>query len=457
MTGVTGFSGRTKDGNAPHLASFGRSCSKFWLGLFLVLQTATAFAQELPDAIHVREQIDQEIEFQDKVEAVSYSRSTHGYYLSFGAPFPAQVLSVWMSRKVYHQLPWDGALVGRNVRIKGWLEASPTGPLVKLEAREAVEVLPVAEAALSKEVLDGKMDRDQFRAAIFQKFEAEDFGTLEVLAEELRQSRERFSDGGWLAETYFSAFGIGSRSSEAAYAAWEQRIAHWEIAHPGSLIALLVRAGYHRDLAWHHRSAKIAKKVKPEQWAGFKSELATARALLESHPAAKMYPEYFSILQSIALGQNWEKDDYLRLFAEATNAEPDYYKFYFKVAQYLLPRWHGHKGDWEAFAETQRQRRGPGAAGDGLYARIAWEMKAYSDFKNSAMSWDVIASGFEFLIREDSQSRWLKNSYANFAWKMRDRERLRAALPAVRNEPDMNIWVNLENLALAERFVETRQ
>jgi hypothetical protein len=420
----------------------------------LVLLCVRAAAQELPDAIHAANKIGQAIEFEDEVKAVSYSRSTDGYYLSFGAPYPAQVLSVWVNGADYNRLPSRHALVGRIVRIKGQLESGPTGPLLKLESPAAFQLLPVEENALTKAVLDGKMDRDQFKAAVRQKFEAEDFATLELLAEELRQNRERFSDGTWISAAYYAAFSLGGNSAPERFASAAERIGRWENARPGSLVALLSKAALHRDLAWHERSDKPANKVTPEQWAGFKRELLEARQLLESHPAARMYPEYFSIMQTIALGQEWRKDDYMRLFAEATNAEPEYHTFYFQAAYYLLPRWHGRKGEWEQFAEAQRQRHGAGGAGDALYTRIAWSMRSrYANiFKESGISWEVMAAGFEYLIREHPQSRWLKNAYANFAWKAHDRSRLGNALPAIRQDPDMNIWVNLENLALAERF-----
>jgi len=425
------------------------------LGLLGVI----ARAQDLPDAIHVRDRIGQQVEFQDKVEAVSYSRSTNGYYLSFGGAYPAQVLSVWASEKNYDQLPGRSALVGRVVRIKGQIEGSSTGPLIKLESPEAFQLLQVEESALTKAVLDGKMDRDQFKAAVEQKFAAEDFGTLEVLAEELRQSRERFTDGTWLSAAFQAAFELDANASSERYAAAGQTIAHWETARPGSLVALLVRAGWHRDLAWKARSHETKKKIAPEQIAAFTRELIEARQLLQSHPAAGMYPEYFSLLQRIALSQGWEKDEYLRLFEEATRREPEYYTFYFNTAQYLLPRWRGKKGEWEAFADAQRVRLGSGPAGDALYARIVWAMKPFYDdlFATSNVSWETMASGFEFLIKEHPQSRWLKNAYPYFAWKARDRVRLAKALPEIRQDPDMNIWVNLENLGMAERLAASER
>ena len=59
------------------------------------------------------------------------------------------------------------------------------------------------------------------------------------------------------------------------------------------------------------------------------------------------------------------------------------------------------------------------------------------------------------MIRQYPDSRYLKSLYANLAWKVGDRVRLRKALPAIKSDPDMTVWVNLENVALAEKFAET--
>jgi hypothetical protein len=416
---------------------------------------ANANAQELPKASAVAAQVGQPAEFQDDVKAVSYSRSTKGYYLSFGAPYPKQILSVWIEGKMYEQLPSHNSMVGRTVRISGQIEKSPTGPLIKLESRDRFQVLPTDEAILSKPTLDGKQDRAQFTTAVLQTFKREDFNTLETLSQDLQESRERLNDGSWLNEAFFAAFGLSPNASAESYAQVEQILARWEQTRPASNMLPLVKARYHVDLAWKWRGTGYGKTVTPDGWAGFKKELVVTRQILEAHPTAKAFPEYFSLMQTVALGEHWPREKYEQLFTEATRAEPEYYNYYGKKAVYLLPQWHGQKGEWEAFAEQVRQQYGAGGAGDALYARIALAVRDYCGckdvFHDSAISWDIVASGCEYLIRQYPQSRYLKSLYANLAWKAGDRVRLRQALPVIKSDPDMTIWVNLENVALAEK------
>ncbi|MFN2623562.1 MAG: hypothetical protein ABR611_12035 [Chthoniobacterales bacterium] len=424
----------------------------------LCLFRAAAAAEEMSNAAGVADRIGQTIEFQDEVKAVSWSRSTNGYYLSFGAPYPKQVLSVWVEEKLFDKLPEHRTLLGRTVEIKGELEKSPSGPLLKLQTAENFALLPADEAILSKPRLDGKQERSQFIAAVSQTFLRGDFETLETLGQELRQSRERLLDGSWLSEAYFAAFRLAPNASAERYARVEQRITQWERAKPTSPALPLIKVGYHLDLAWRWRTERFTKDISAERWKKFKNELGIARQLLELHAGDKTYPEFYSLMLTIALGQNWKKPEYMALLTRATQLEPDYYRYHCQTAVYLLPRWHGKKGEWEQFAEQQRQRYGAGGVGDALYTRIALGLQDYyfhHFFRDTAISWEVMASGFDDLIKTHPDSRYLKNLYANWAWRADDRVRLKKLLPIIKPDPDMTVWVNLENVSLAEKFVNS--
>lgn len=420
----------------------------------LGLLPASAFTQETPDASQVAGRIGQEVEFQDEVKAVSFSRSTEGYYLSFGAPYPKQVLSVWTDRKIYDQLPLTHKLVGRTVRIRGKLESSPTGPLLKLTSLDQFDVVETDEAILSQPVLDGKRDRDRFKGAVMQNLGRDEFQTLETLAAELLQSREQSADGTFLLDSYFFAFHVPVNAPDEDYTFMETKLASWSRARPTSPLVPLLQVGLHRDLAYHAVGIGVFRSITKEHRAIYRKEMATARQILASHPGAKTYPQYYDLQLTVATCQRWPHPAFFAVFDEAIRAHPGYRLYYTAAAEYLLPYWRGKKGDWEAFAERERQRLGAGGAGDAVYAFIGWSMKhRYRNmFRETAVSWETMASGFHYMMKQYPHSEYLKNVYASFAWKAGDRVRLREALPQVRANPDMEIWVNLENVALAEKF-----
>jgi hypothetical protein len=422
----------------------------------LALVQSLALAQEPPAAAAVASKIGQDIEFQDEVKAVSYSRSTKGYYLSFGAPYPKQVLSVWTDSSTYDQLPATHNLVGRTVRIRGKLESSPTGPLLKISTLDQLDVVETDEAILSQPVLDGERDRDRFNAAVFQNLARDEFQTLDTLAAELLRSGEQSADGTPLLYSYFRAFHVRVNAPDEDYTLMESKLAAWSRARPDSALVPLLQSQFHRDMAYHIVGVRTFRSITKEHRAIYRKEMAAAHQLLESHPGGKIYPEYYSLLMCVATCQRWPHPAFFPVFDEAIRAHPGYYIYYLDAAEYLLPWWRGKKGDWEAFAEKERHRLG-GGAGDALYARIGWSMEhRYKNmFRETAVSWEEMASGFEDLMKQHPSSEYLKNAYANMAWRAGDRARLREALPQVRANPDMEIWVNLENVALAEKFAKS--
>ena len=420
--------------------------------LALVLESARA--EPTPDAASVATQIGHAVVFEDVVKAVSRSRSREGYYLSFGAAYPEQVLSVWVPKDVYHRLPGAYELHERAVRISGRIESSPTGPMLNLESPEQFALVALDTAVLSQLRLDGKIDRQHFAAAVLQDFEREDFAKLEQLSTELHQSRERFSDGTWILDAFFLAFDLPADVSSERYDWMSQAVDRWTGRYPNSVSAALVKAGLQVDRAWKGRGTGWVRTITPEGREDFRRELALARQLLESKAWAKASPRYFVLMQSVALGQAWPKQEYFRLFEEGVGRERDYYALYFSAAYYLLPRWYGEKGDWERFAEGERKKRG-GPEGDALYTRIAWSIAPVYDrtfFKETAASWDTMAAGFDVLLRKYPDSAYLQNACTHFAWRAGDRTRLRAGLEQIKAAPDMSVWVNLENVQLAEKF-----
>ncbi|MFN2541573.1 MAG: hypothetical protein ABR514_05300 [Chthoniobacterales bacterium] len=409
-------------------------------------------AQTLPDAATAAQQLYKHVVFEDVIKAASKSKTHDGGYLSFGAPYPKQVLSVWVADETHRKLPGAGALVGRTVQIRGMVNPSPTGPMIYLESPAQFRLLPVDDATISKPQLEGKGDRHQFVIAIRQHLSRKDFDTIEGLGADLHESHERFVDGTWMLDAFFGAFILGTDRSSATFAGRIRTLAEWKARHPDLIVPILAEARFRIDLARKWRAIAAADEVAQEGQRHYDEELAAARQILETNPQAKASPDYFVLLQDIALRQRWSKADYFRLFGEAVSREPEYDHFYSAAAHYLFLT--GAKGEWEAFAEEQRRKLG-GPAGDARYARIAWskaEEYRHHLFDQTKISWEKMAAGFDALIRQHPDSNYLKNVYANFAWEAKDRARLRAGLRAIKAHPDMDIWVNLENVQFAEKF-----
>jgi hypothetical protein len=428
-----------------------------WLAasiLTTVALNATARGQKFPDAAAAAKQLYQNVTFEDVIKAVSKSKTHDGFYLSFGAPYPKQALSAWAASETYHKLPGAGALVGRTVRIHGIVNPTATGPMVYLESPAQFRLLRVDDATISKPQLEGKADRHQFIIAIRQHLQRRDFDTIETLGSELQESHERFTDGTWLLDAFFGTFDLGADRSSETFQQRERMIADWKTRYPNSILPVLAEAHFRIDLARKWWNIDAGSKPTEEDRQHSTEELAAARQILEAHPEAKASPHYFVEMQRIALREGWNKRDYFGVFSEAVSRQPDYDRFYFGAASYL--RSYGQKGEWEQFAEEQRRKLG-GPQGDALYTRIAWSQAdeyRHHLFDKTAISWEKMAAGFDALMHQYPESNYLKNASAWFAWEAKDRDRLGPALEAIKAHPDMDIWVNLENVQFAEKFAK---
>lgn len=106
-------------------------------------------------------------------------------------------------------------------------------------------------------------------------------------------------------------------------------------------------------------------------WKLFGQRLEQAKATLDEASALpSKCPEWYYAMQSVALGQGWDRRKVEELVERAIASEPGYYYYYRAHAYSLMPQWNGEGGDAARFAEQSADRVG-GDAGDILYFQMA--------------------------------------------------------------------------------------
>lgn len=199
------------------------------------------------------------------------------------------------------------------------------------------------------------------------------FAELEKTAATLAQRKERFPGGDWKLYRFFQGLGRPEHADAATEATWQyQRTAvqNWVKARPQSTAAHIALGQAFVDYAWKARGNGFGTTVTEEGRNAFSDRLAEARHVLtEVRSMPDKGPHWYSVMQTVALGEAWERDDYESLFAEAIRVEPLYDHFYSEKARYLLPRWYGEDGEWERFADESAMKIG-GKEGSALYATL---------------------------------------------------------------------------------------
>ena len=291
--------------------------------------------------------------------------------------------------------------------------------LVELATEEPVAVGSDGLAAADEEMAE----LVAFRNATRQLYNNRKFAELEALATKVRSGKERIHTGSWKIFQLYDSLNCRDDEPESMWQLHDTIHREWEAAFPQSITARVARADFLTTYAWHARGADYANEVTEEGWRLFHGRLAEARTILDqAKPLSPSCPVWWSVCQTVALGQGWSREDYATLYEEAKKFEPEFFAYDFSRAKFLLPRWHGQPGEWEAAAEKEIER--PGTAGHEIYARVVTEQADYYDnvFEESDASWRKTRKGYEELLARYPDSKQLLNEYCRLACYAGDRK-----------------------------------
>jgi WD40 repeat protein len=271
-----------------------------------------------------------------------------------------------------------------------------------------------------------------------------DFGQLERTAEEFRRDKARFSDGLWKLKEFYDALKpineIGDRKD---WQPWFDKMERWKDQFPESITQPMVLARGWLDYA----SRTDDDKVRQER-------LSNARGVLEAGATSPgRCPQWYSLMQDIALRQDWEPGDYEKLLQEAANAEPTYYYYYANAADYFLSRT-SDKGELDRIADEAATKFDPGE-GMAAYARTVWFMENRSTklFKETTVTWSKLRQGFFDIDKRYPNSRWNTNAFCRFAVEAGDRQTASVLFDRIGDHGDPN-WGGYARYEMARMWAD---
>lgn len=249
------------------------------------------------------------------------------------------------------------------------------------------------------------------------------FGALERLATQLRNSRAAYDDGMWHLETLYEE--ISRSDKKRGIAQWtglEKGLRAWVNQHPDSVFGHTALANVYIGMGWEARGGNTINNVSQASYATFKRRMNQARQVLQkSAPLRRQCPGWYRAAQAVAQGEGWPRKEYDAVTNEGVKAYPAYLNLYSAKAMYLLPRWYGKRGDWERHVAKCADAVG-GEAGDILYARIAWRVEnlASRETSKSTLSWPRISRGFQAMLRRRPKSLRVASGYCHLAARFQE-------------------------------------
>jgi hypothetical protein len=324
-------------------------------------------------------------------------------------------------------------------------------PLPTPPERMKLEVPPRIESHLFAVDDEATKARREIREEVLRLLVARNFKGLDAMAQKFRESKESFAQGDWRLTFFFTELGDFSKGApEAECQAHVQLLRDWFEQDTESITPRIALARGLYAYAWNARGSGWASTVTPEGWRLMSERLVEARRILvAAENLSEKCPTWYSTRLKIAIDDGTTRAEYDQIFEEAVRAWPNYLVFALIKANYLLPRWHGKPGDWEAFAAEFANRLG-GEEGDVLYAQIVWSMHDARIYGNpiaeTAIEWARARRGFEALCRRYPNSISARSEYcaiSGFA-PTGARKLMRSLFPLLGNRVDLSVWRTME-------------
>jgi hypothetical protein len=299
-------------------------------------------------------------------------------------------------------------------------------------------------------------ERQEIRDSAISLFTAKDFDALDALARKHRESKEHYADGIWKLSEVYAGLQIDKRSSSDTQ--WTEHLSaleEWGKTKP-SVTARVALADSLVSYAWRARGGDRTVTREGRKLFGERLKQATGvltEARNEARNLKELCPRWWSVMLQAALGLGVDQTGYDRIFNEAITIDSTYVPYYARKANYLLPRWHGRPGEWEAFIAKAADNIG-GEDGDILYARVVWFTHTYRMFSNifdeNHLSWPRTDRGFAALEKRYPDSLAVKSERAYLAGLAGD-AKSRTYFDALGGKIDLSVWDTKDN------FVEQAQ
>ncbi len=263
---------------------------------------------------------------------------------------------------------------------------------------------------------------EAYRQETRQLYNNRKFQELETWASEARDGKLKFANGTWKITHFYDSLKCREDEPESMWQLHEQIHQDWEKKFPDSITARVGHADFLTSYAWNARGTGYSNEVTEEGWRLFHERIEAARITLDkAKKLPKKCPVWWQVQMKVALGQSWSKADFAKLFEEAKAFEPQYFPYDLAQAKFLMPRWYGDEGDWEAAALKEIER--PSGLGLEGYARVICDQRGYYDeiFNETKASWRKTRQGFELMRKSYPDSAEVLNAYCRLACIAEDR------------------------------------
>lgn len=194
---------------------------------------------------------------------------------------------------------------------------------------------------------------------IYRLLLMKDFHSIEKIANEAREKKERLEGGYWKLDSIYEGLtAMYAENTEQVQTdeMWRKRIElfkQWKENSPQSITARITLAKAYIEYGEFARGGGYIDTVSSEGYKLLHERLDLAeKELLEARELSTKCPRWYREVLFIAMFKGWENEEFEKIFEEAVNLEPNYLQFYLVKSEYLTPKWSGSQPQWEKFVEA---------------------------------------------------------------------------------------------------------
>jgi hypothetical protein len=317
------------------------------------------------------------------------------------------------------------------------------------------QAAPVAPSVLASEEDESSLHGSKWTHLIETDLVEEKFDELDRMAYELRSQKKRAAGGSWKLTEFYSALDKPMLTDKDTL----DHLAHlrrWIAQRPDSITARVALATSLHRWAWVARGNGMANTVTSEGWQLFNERIQESLNVLNA--AANLHercPQWYSEMMIVGLAQSSDEAKMREVFEQGIQFEPEYFRLYKQMANYLLPKWDGKPGDAVAFATSAADRVG-GEQGDEIYFHIAVSVigKNGRNFGVKEMDWPRIQRGYQAITAQYGTTGRLKNKMAWFAYKFHDAAAARQQFELIGDHWDRGVWRDRERFDQARDWAQ---
>lgn len=333
--------------------------------------------------------------------------------------------------------------------------------------RPFVELKEIKSAAQNQEqakepiVVTSIMDlrKSDLKKEARELLNAGNYAEIEKRMAVLRSKPEEFLDGdNKLAVFYDGLADVPGQATDADWLQLEKRLLAWRKKHPQSVTVQVALTMAYYNGAFLARGNGYSNEVTPEQAKLMeKRQEQGVQALAASRGADDKCPGWHLAAQEILFLEGVEREDYDLAADRAVRQFPRFAtNYHLRRVHYLMNRWYGEPGDWQAFAANVAKNQPEREDGDILYARLVWYLIKMVDAETAPelkeFDWTRTKRGFDLLLAQP-ESHAASGAFAVAAWKQRDRPTLKRLFEKqIGNHIDYAVWSSKEQFQQAREW-----